>query len=260
MIRRGVRRYAIVPALLSLAVTPALRADGVPGCPALFTDLTGVATFYDADGSGACSFDTAVDLMVTAVAAPDWAGSLHCGRCLEVWGPEATIVVRVVDLCPECPSGHLDLSAEAFDVIADPVQGVVPIAFRSIPCPVAGPLAVRQKEGSNPWWLALQMRDHRHAVASVEVRENGSSTWQSLGRESYNYFVVTSSAGGGLGLPIDLRVTDVHGHVVTEADLIGGVTPGAVTLGTTQFPACAGIFLDGFEGGTLAPLWSGATP
>lgn len=256
---RRSRPTAFAGALLALAGAGLARADGVPDCPAQFLDLTGVATFYDADGSGACSFDATADRMVTAVAAPDWAGSLECGRCLEVWGPEATIVVRVVDLCPECPSGHLDLSAEAFDLIADPVQGIVPIAFRSIPCPVTGPLAVRQKEGSNPWWLGLQIRDHRHAVAAVELRENGASAWRSLGRESYNYFIATAG-GGGLAFPIDVRVTDVHGHQVTENDLLGAVTPGLVTPGTTQFPACAGIFLDGFEGGALTPLWSERAP
>jgi expansin (peptidoglycan-binding protein) len=245
--------------LLALAAAASGRADGVPDCPALFADLDGVATFYDADGTGACLFDATADLMVTAVAAPDWSGSLHCGRCLRVWGPEGSILVRVVDLCPECPAGHLDLSAEAFDAIADPIQGIVPIAFRSVPCPVAGNLSVKQKEGSNPWWLALQIRDHRHAVATVELREDGLAAWTSLPREDYNYFVATAG-GGGLGFPIDLRITDVHGHVALEVDLISTVTEGLVTPGTTQLAPCAGLFLDDFETGTLAPLWTEAVP
>jgi len=36
----------------------------VPDCPALFQDLTGVATFYDADGAG---IDFPVDLRITDV-------------------------------------------------------------------------------------------------------------------------------------------------------------------------------------------------
>lgn len=255
--RRGSLGFlAALQALLLSA--PALLADGVPDCPAVFLDLDGVATFYDADGTGNCGFDVAPDRMVTAVADPDWAGSLHCGRCLEVWGPEATIVVRVVDRCPECPTGHLDLSAEAFDLIAEPAQGIVPVAFRSVPCPVGGPLSIRQQEGSNPWWLSLQVRDHRHAVASVELRENGASTWQPMPRASYNYFVATSASG--FAFPLDLRLTDVHGGVVVETDLITAAVPGQVTSGTTQFPACSGIFVDGFETGTAAPLWSQAFP
>jgi expansin (peptidoglycan-binding protein) len=240
-----------------LCLAAGARADGYPDCPAVFEDLTGVATWYAADGTGACSFDASPDLMVTAVALPDWAGSAHCGQCLEVWGPEGHIVVRVVDQCPECPSGHLDLSYQAFDAIADPNTGVIPIAFRSIECPVTGTISVQQKDGSNVWWLALQVRDARYAVAGMEVRQNGSATWQAMPRQDYNYFLITAT-GSGLSLPLDLRITDLHGHVVVENDLITAVVPGEVEPGTTQFPACAGIFLDGFENQTLAPFWASA--
>lgn len=251
-------RAPLAGALL-FGLSSVLPADGVPDCPAVFLDLDGVATFYDADGTGNCGFDATADLMVTAVADPDWAGSLHCGRCLEVWGPEATIVVRVVDRCPECPTGHLDLSAEAFDAIADPLLGIVPIAFRSVPCPVAGNLSVRQQEGSNPWWLSIQVRDHRHAVASVELRETGATTWQPMPRADYNYFVA-QTGGSGFQFPLDLRLTDIHGHVVVESDLVSAAVPGQAIPGTTQFPACDGIFVDGFETGTAAPLWSHLAP
>ncbi|MFN7941085.1 MAG: expansin EXLX1 family cellulose-binding protein [Thermoanaerobaculia bacterium] len=233
-------------------------AEGYPSCPAVWQDLDGVATYYDADGSGNCSFPAALDLMVTAVAAPDWQGSAQCGRCLRVWGPDASVVVRVVDQCPECPTGHLDLSAEAFDVIADPLDGIVPIAFRSIECPVTGNLSVAEKDGVNPWWFAVQIRNHRHAIATLELRENGSSTWQAMARQDYNYFLVTS--GPGLATPLDFRITDVQGFQVVENDLVTTIVPSAVLTGTTQFPACDDLFLDGFETGTASPLWSSRSP
>lgn len=255
---RAAMRLVVLALLPLLAIAPA-RADGVPDCPALFQDLTGTATFYAADGTGNCSFDAEPTPMVAAVAAPDWNGSAHCGRCLRVWGPDGVVDVRVVDQCPECPSGHLDLSAEAFDVIADPLDGLVPVAFRSIECPVAGPLAIREKEGSNPWWLALQVRDHRYAVAAVEIRQSGSVTWTAMARQDYDYFLVTDT-GDGIDFPVDLRVTDVHGHAVQDDGALSQVTPGLVTPLEAQLPACSGIFLDGFETGTLAPLWTLATP
>jgi expansin (peptidoglycan-binding protein) len=165
--RALVVRSATLAAVTALGLAGAgVRADGYPDCPTVFTALAGVATWYAADGTGACSYDASNDLMVTAVALPDWAGSAHCGQCLEVWGPSGHIVVRVVDQCPECPSGHLDLSYQAFDAIADPNTGVIPIAFRSIECPVAGNLALRQKEGSNVWWFAVQPRDTRYPTVS----------------------------------------------------------------------------------------------
>ena len=45
-------------------------------------------------------------------------GSLICGAHVEISGPKGTIVVRIVDQCPECPEGNIDLSAEAFALIA----------------------------------------------------------------------------------------------------------------------------------------------
>lgn len=254
------------PTLLSAALglllaNAPLRADGFPGCPAVYEDSTGTATFYlEADGTGACSFDASPDPMITAISALDWSDALHCGRCLRVWGPEGSIVVKVVDQCPECPSGHLDLSPAAFDAIADPLVGQVPIAFRSVPCEVAGNLSIKQKEGSNDWWLALQVRDARYAVASVELREDGSALWQPLPRQSYNYFL-WQTAGLPVALPADLRITDVHGRSIVEDDVVAGaVTPGLVTTGAHQLPVCDVLLLDGFEGGAPAPLWTSAAP
>lgn len=234
--------------------------DGVPDCPSVFEDATAVATFYDADGTGHCGYDAAPDRMVVAVASADWAGSAHCGRCLQVWGPEGMVVVRVVDSCPTCGADHIDLSAEAFDLVADPQQGIVPVVYRSIACPVAGPLAVKQKEGSNPWWLALQPRDHRHAVATVEIRESGATAWQAAARQDYNYFLIESGAPAGLDPPLDVRITDVHGKVVVALDLIATIAAGTTVPASAQLARCSGIFVDGFESATLAPWWSEATP
>jgi expansin (peptidoglycan-binding protein) len=245
---------------LALVLTRTALADGVPGCPAVFEDATAVATFYDADGTGHCGYDVAPDRMVVAVSSADWAGSVHCGRCLQVWGPEGMVIVRVVDSCPTCGADHIDLSAEAFDLVADPQQGIVPVAYRSIACPVAGPVAVKQKEGSNPWWLALQPRNHRHAIAAVSVRENGATNWQPTSRQDYGYFLIESGAPAGLDPPLDVRITDVHGRVVIENDLIPVISAGTTRTGTAQLAACAGIFVDGFESSTLAPWWSQATP
>lgn len=241
--------------LLSAWASPVF-ADAVPGCPASFEDISGVATYYLGDGSGNCGFAASQDVMYTAVAAPDWAGSAQCGRCLEVWGPEARIVVRVVDQCPECPSGHLDLSPEAFDLIAVPIQGVAPISFRSVPCPVTGNVVIHQKDGVNVWWFAVQIRNHRYAIAGVELRQSASSVWQPMARQDYNYFLLTS--GPGLQFPVDLRITDVHQHTLIER--VGSVVPQGDTFGQQQFPRCDGLFVDGFESGTASPWWSERSP
>lgn len=40
-----------------------------------------------------------------------------CGRKIQVNGPRGSAVVRVVDRCPSCPHGGLDLSPAAFRAV-----------------------------------------------------------------------------------------------------------------------------------------------
>ncbi|HLE51108.1 MAG TPA: expansin EXLX1 family cellulose-binding protein, partial [Anaerolineales bacterium] len=90
----------------------------------------GIATYYAATGAGACSFDPSPqDLMVAAMNAEQYDNAAVCGAYLYVTGPQGAVTVRIVDLCPECQAGHLDLSREAFAQIAELPQGRVPITW-----------------------------------------------------------------------------------------------------------------------------------
>ncbi len=195
---------------------------------------TGEGTYYAATGAGACSFDASPnDLMVAAMNMPDYAGSAVCGACVTVAGPSGTITVRIVDLCPGCASGDLDLSESAFAKIADPVLGRVPISWQFVSCPVGGDIRYSFKEGSSQYWAGVQVRDHRNAIASLEFKDD-EGAWHPVARESYNYFV----QDGGMGVgPLHLRVTDVEGNALEDANvplLAAGETPGS-----GQFPACS---------------------
>ena len=196
-------------------------------------ERSGEATFYDADGSGNCSFEASPDdLMVAAINGAEWDGSAPCGACAEVAGPAGTAVVRIVDQCPGCAAGDLDLSREAFAAIADPAQGRVPITWRFVGCEVEGAIRYRFKEGSNPFWTAFQVRNHRHGIAEVAARPAGGE-WRTVPRESYNYFVSAKGLGEG---PISVRITDVHGQVVEDE----AIPPGDAieVAGASQLPEC----------------------
>jgi expansin len=177
---------------------------------------TGEGTYYGANGQGACGFaaDDSEPLLVAAMNLPDWNGSRVCGMCAEVTGPLGTVTVRVVDQCPECDSGDLDLSPEAFDLIAERAAGRVPISWTEVPCPTRGPLVFHFKDGSHQWWTAIQIREHRHRIASLAYRD-AAGTWRDLERLGYNYFVVENLGVG----PFALKVTDVFGHEVVDEDV-----------------------------------------
>jgi expansin (peptidoglycan-binding protein) len=211
------------------AVTPGDKGV-TPDGPSPFPLQNGKITYYNADGSGNCSFPASPnDLMVAAMNQVEYDGSAACGECVKVNGPKGSVVVRIVDRCPECLKGHIDLSKEAFAKIADLALGVVQVTWQVVPCQVSGPIIYHFKDGSNQWWTAIQVRNHRYAIKSLEAQVGGS--FQPLPREMYNYFVASSGLGPG---PYTLRVTDVLGHVLVDSNIpfkVNQEVPGAA-----QFP------------------------
>lgn len=192
----------------------------------------GDGTYYAADGSGNCSFEPTGDLMVGAMNHVDYAGSAACGACVDVVGPQGEITIRVVDQCPECQEGDIDLSPEAFQQLAPLDQGRIPITWHYVACDVSGPITYHFKEGSNAYWTAVQIRGSRYAIATVEAKKQ-DGTFSALERQDYDYFVDASGLGEG---PYAFRVTDVYGQVL-EDDAVP-FAPAGDSPGAAQFPPC----------------------
>jgi expansin (peptidoglycan-binding protein) len=206
-----------------------------PDAPAQQNPLReGRATYYNATGAGNCSFDPSPqDLMVAAISYEDYGSADYCGTYVEVYGPEGTVTVRIVDKCPDaqCTAGHLDLSREAFAQIAPLERGIVPITWRVVSPELSGPIAYHFKEGSNQWWTAVQVRNHRNPVTKLEYQTAGGG-WVAAPRVDYNFFLEAAGMGPG---PYTFRVTDSYGNVLEDSNIPfreGGVVPGAA-----QFPA-----------------------
>ncbi|MCZ7669084.1 MAG: RlpA-like double-psi beta-barrel domain-containing protein [Chloroflexi bacterium] len=73
----------------------------------------GNATYYNATGAGNCLFPaTPNDLMVAAINHVEYGVADFCGAFVRVTGRKGSVVVRIVDKCPDagCIVGHLDLS------------------------------------------------------------------------------------------------------------------------------------------------------
>ena len=200
------------------------------------SDLTGrtlhhgVATFYGSvNGGGNCSFVTGPPgNLVVALSPGEYAAAGACGSYLDVTGPRGHVRVKVVDQCPECATGHIDLSREAFTRIADPVQGLVPVTFRAVVDPtLPGPLSFRIKEGASQWWFAVLVDNHGDPLSRVEVRSGGGA-WHAVSRKDYNYWIGQNGLGPG---PFSIRVSDVYGHRVVASGI--RLTPGQTQRTTT---------------------------
>jgi expansin (peptidoglycan-binding protein) len=196
----------------------------------------GLITFYAATGAGNCGFDASPnDLDVAAINIGQYQKSAVCGACAEVEGPLGKVRVRIVDSCPDCPDkGHLDLSRSAFAKIANPVDGRVKVRWRMVACNTPGPIRYHFKDGSNPWWTAIQVRNHLLPVTKLEAWKNGA--WVAMPREDYNYFVESKGLGPG---GLKLRVTAMDGQTLEDA--LPGVGDNKTFDGKAQFRAPTGV-------------------
>jgi expansin (peptidoglycan-binding protein) len=191
--------------------------------PAVAT-TTGTATHYVLTGTGNCSYPSPpADGLFVALSPAEYHGAAACGGYVEVSGPHGSVRAEVIDQCPPCAAGHIDLSEAAFARIAPLSAGLVSITYRAVADPpLPAPVSVRVKEGSSRYWLALLAMNTGNPLASVQV-ESAPGGWRDLVRADYDYWIASSGAGTG---PFTVRLTDTAGHRVT----VRGVTldPGVV--------------------------------
>lgn len=229
-----------VAAVIAVAVVVAgIGQAGGQACAAVMSaagTVTGTATHYVLSGTGNCSYPSPpADGLFAALSPSEYDSAAACGSYVEVTGPDGSVTAEVIDQCPPCAAGHVDLSETAFARIAPLSAGLVSVSYRKIADPARpGPISLRVKEGSSQYWLAMLASNTGNPLASVQV-EGPSGGWQSLARADYNYWIAASGAGPG---PFTVRLTDTSGHQVTVHDL--ALEPGVVqSTGTAMYGAGA---------------------
>jgi len=195
------------------------------------TPHSGDGTYYTfADGSGACLYDKTSDFHIAALNAPDWAGSAWCGACADVTGPSgAQVRVRIVDECADCAPGQLDFHPDAFAVLAPKEQGRIAITWSFVACDAQGPVSYKFKDGSNPFWTAVQVRNSRFPIAKLETSKDGV-TFSQAQRQDYNYFLNGNGFGAGT---TQVRITAPNG--ATLIDTLPEVQAELIVAGMSQF-------------------------
>jgi expansin (peptidoglycan-binding protein) len=192
-----------------------LQNGGSAGAaPPASSPKKGVATYFFLEGTlGNCSYPRPpADDLYVALGPDQYAGAASCGTYLDVTGPKGKVRVKVIDSCPECPTGHLDLSLTAFKRIANPVAGKVRITYRTVPgATTPGPISLRVQETSSRYWLSLLVDNHAHQLASVKIATR-STGFRTAHREQWNYWTIPSGLGNG---PFRVKITDIYGRTVT---------------------------------------------
>jgi expansin len=227
------------------------------GSSGLADTVSGIATHYVLQGLPNCSYPSPpANGLFVAMPPDEYANAAGCGGYLEVYGPDGSVRVEVIDQCPGCGSGHIDLSETAFSAIAPLNSGLVNVTYQHlVNPPLPGPISLSVKEGSSQYWLALLVMNTGNPLASVQVESEPGGGWHDLVQASYNYWIAQSGAGTG---PFTVRLTDTVGHVVT----VGGITlsPGVVQdTGTWMYGAGTSAVPGSAPSASTAPSASRST-
>jgi expansin len=244
----GFGGIAVAAAVVALVVGMS-QAVGTRACAAVLSaadatqagqaqqagEVSGIATHYVLQGLPNCSYPSPPgDGLFVALPPGEYGNAAACGGYLAVHGPDGSVRVEVIDQCPDCGDGHIDLSEAAFSAIAPLNQGLIDVTYQPLVDPsLPGPISLLVKQGSSQYWLALLAMNTGNPLASVQVHSESGGGWYNLVRASYNYWVAQSGAGTG---PFTVRLTDTQGHVVTVRGI--ALSPGAVQgTGTWMYGA-----------------------
>ncbi|EEU36558.1 uncharacterized protein NECHADRAFT_42444 [Fusarium vanettenii 77-13-4] len=171
--------------------------------------VKGTSTHYGGNlNGGTCSFvsySLPAGIYGTAFSGSNWNLAGNCGACIEVTGPNGKkIKTMIVDKCPECDKGHLDLFQNTFDAVG----------------------------GSNGlWWFSMQVRNSNVPVKSLEVSTDGGKSWKGTTRRDYNFFENPSGFGTQT---VDVRVTGSTGATIIVKNV--SVEPMKETKAGSNFP------------------------
>lgn len=220
-----------------MAVEAVLLAVGASsafaGCPPPYTVVGQAGSYSISSGSyGACSLPN-TDGITAAIASSHWIGSGHCGECLEVSGPLGSTVVQITDECVGC-THDLDMTPAAFAKIANPTQGLANISWQRVDCPVSGGITVQAANGINAFYFSALAENTLQGVAGIAFAPSGSTTFQPLSRDTYNYFDFNGTVGS---YPLTLRLTSQSGEVLQLSTPIN-MTGGAAYATDQQFQGC----------------------
>jgi hypothetical protein len=244
------------PALARPELAGPELAGPTPARPVLAgSAIQGQAVFYDPGlAAGSCGLGPfPAGGWYASLPRRSYASGRACGSYVDVSGPAGTVRAEVVDVCPDCAAGTVDLSRAAFARIAAPRAGTVAVSYQpAVDPPLPGPLELRITAAGPPGPLAVQVLNHGNRLSSVAASGPGGR-WHRLVPGADGYWtgslnaagaagrtpggvsaavggaaavpgsrgVAGGAAGGAAGRRIRVRITDAEGHEV----VLTGIPP-----------------------------------
>ncbi len=178
-------------------------------------------------------------------------GTPYCGMCVEATGLEGTAIIQIVDECPDCwdragdgsiivgtntKFGDIDLSIAAFQAVVDidhVAAGIGDFDWQEVTCPWQNNLHVIT-QGSHAWYAKVVIGNHTNRIASVEISNDGGSSYEAMALGVDNGWVKGSFGGDDK----TFKITDIYGNevVLTVNDMDNNGD--AKIDGGANFPGC----------------------
>jgi len=225
------------------------------------TTQSGTGTYYGGTTGGNCGYGTLIPSFVNsirqvAIATTDYVGdnqSEGCGMCLQMQGTgtgsganpvsETPFIAFVSDQCPSCGANGID--------IALPGDGAWGITWIAVPCPVGSSTIQYQLQGSNPYYLKLQVIGSRIPITGVEFVIGGVN--YPATRTQDNFWLNPSNAPTPFVFPLEVLLTAYNGATLKDTILTDDSFTSSVLLSGlgVQFPGTTP---------TIVPTNSAKTP
>lgn len=150
-----------------------------------------------------------------AMNSEQWADGSTCGRCVRARCTDSQctnndfVTLYVVDKCPECKYGDLDMSIPAYKQVTGLWPNRLEIEWEWTTCAqdMTGSIHWDPKDGSNENWQAFYVSNPAQALKSVML--NGKE----LQRQTFNFWVHSSSLGSA---PYELEFVSLNGTSVVK--------------------------------------------
>lgn len=169
-----------------------------------------------------------------------WNDGRICGQCAEVWaetpwGIKKT-VIRIVDKCPDAYCG-IDLGGLPAQELMGRQAGRYDGGWTFIPCEghenvSDGPTAIYVKEGSNPYWSIIHVRNPPAKVLSIKWETDQDTGVLDWAAEAENYFSVPEAVrteNGAVTLTITYDFNYADTVITTGTALIEEMTKIPIT-------------------------------
>ncbi len=168
-----------------------------------------------------------------------------CGRCVKMEYNGNAAIGMISNLCPECKRGDLDLSDALYYNLTGSTPSRLPFKWSLEDCDermgVSGNIHFFIKDGSNPWWLAVQPVNFKVPMIQMSIEyPMGKVSDMPFGVGGLNYYIAQGLAING---PFTLRGVDKEGVVYTAfvdrivpSTYVGTLSSSKSTISTATAP------------------------